>query len=222
VDEYVGLTINKTQAELARRRLLAEQGSVPSSTVQVFCADAAQPASWSAKVTKATSPSTSLISQPKTMATWLLGLDTLYHFRPSRAALFRHAHDDLHASIMAFDLLLSDSISFLDRVLLWAMCLLASTPFSNFVTRQAYIDQLRDAGYARDDIEMYDVSDHVFPGISAYLRRKGSEISPFGLGLGKYQGAGRVFDWWATSGVVRGFIVVARTGSHGVDMNSRR
>lgn len=66
------------------------------------------------------------------------------------------------------------------------------------------------AGYARDRIEVKDVSEHVFSGIAAYMQRREEQLRPFGMGLGKLKGAARVFGWWARSGVVRGVIVVAR------------
>lgn len=111
---------------------------------------------------------------------------------------------------MAFDLILSDSASLIDRLLLRIVCRMAFTPFSNFVTKAEYEKMLVNAGYSREDITFRDVSEHVFPGVAAYMQRRDKELKKFGLGLGKFKAAGRVFDWWARSGVVRGVIVVAK------------
>jgi hypothetical protein len=42
------------------------------------------------------------------------------------------------------------------------------------------------------------------------MKQREAQFNPFGMVWGKLKGAGRVFGWWARSGVVRGVIVVAR------------
>lgn len=201
-DSYLGITIVRAQAESARERLSGCELRTPE--VQLYCADAADPSSWSPELRQA------MFGNQTSSCTWLLALDTLYHFKPSRAPLFDNAYSNIHASIMAFDLILSDSASLIDRLLLRIVCLMASTPFSNFVTQAEYEKMLVDAGYPREGIEIRDVSEYVFSGIAAYMERREKELRKFGMGLGKFKAAGRVFGWWAKSGVVRGVIVVAK------------
>jgi hypothetical protein len=220
-DSYIGITRVRTQADFAQQRLssyaapeeLAKAGTLE---VQLFCADAADPTTWSPKLHEALrcEPTSCLLpqyEQTTTVHTWLLALDSLSHFKPSRKPLFDHAYHNLHASIMAFDLLLSDSASLIDRLLLRIVCLLASAPFSNFVTRAEYEKMLVNSGYSREHVEIRDISEHVFSGISTYIQRRDKELRLFGFSLGnKFKVIGKIFGWWTGGGVVRGIIVVAR------------
>lgn len=212
LDDYVGITINRHQAEFARQRLEEKTAEAEAWTpnVRIFCADAANPTSWSSELRDAVSRQ-ELDNKASKESTWLLALDTLYHFKPSRQPLFNYAYEHLHASIMAFDLILSDSASMIDRILLRLVCLLASTPFSNFKTQSEYRQMLVTAGYSSDSVAMQDISEYVFPGIAGYIERKEAELKRFGMNLGKLRQAGKVFGWWGRSGVVKGVIVVARS-----------
>jgi hypothetical protein len=209
VENYIGITINKVQAAFALDRLeKSDEATDMPSTTHIFCADAANPTEWSTSLKENLSR---VCSRGNDRAsTWFLALDTLYHFHPSRQRILSHARNELHASLMAFDLLLSDSASWWQRLILRVICLVASTPYANFVSRAEYVDMLVRAGYARDRIEVKDVSEHVFSGIAAYMQRREEQLRPLGMGLGKLKGAGKVFGWWARSGVVRGVTVVAR------------
>ncbi|KKA23325.1 hypothetical protein T310_2635 [Rasamsonia emersonii CBS 393.64] len=204
-DNYVGITINRHQAEFARQRLSENTAETETWTpnVRIFCADAANPTSWSSELRDVVSRPVSENESSKE-STWLLALDTLYHFKPSRQPLFNYAYEHLHASIMAFDLILSDSASMIDRILLRLVCLLASTPFSNFKTHSEYRQMLITAGYSSDSIEMQDISEYVFSGIAGYIERREAELKRFGMGLGKLRQAGKVFGWWGRSGVSYG------------------
>ncbi|KAL4976606.1 hypothetical protein BDW66DRAFT_166393 [Aspergillus desertorum] len=218
-DSYVGLTIVQSQADFARDRL-SQPGSTidpersfqKTPNVKVFAADAAEPASWEEELKTAVfGPSVEQgYKSTKQSHTWLLALDTLYHFRPSRDEIFRCAYQDMQASIMAFDLLLSDQATLWERFILRMMCLLAGLPYGNFVTKEGYRKILTQAGYDRDLIEMRDISGHVFSGIAGFLRKKDAELSRYGMTVGKFKGPAKAFDWWAQTGVVRGVIVVAR------------
>jgi hypothetical protein len=202
---------------------------------RIFCADAAKPASWSEEIrsslesytrvstkSKGDASSTQDINEDQEKSTgtgdldekeetYLLALDTLYHFTPSRLPLLTYANKTLHANLMAFDLLLpSQPLPLITRLLLRLLCLFTSTPYSNFLTESQYRDFLIEAGYDDSKIEFRDISEHVFPGVAAFMKRRVEEARMFGVkGVGKYKGAGVVFRWWAT-GVVRGVVVVAR------------
>ncbi|KAJ5483864.1 hypothetical protein N7539_006064 [Penicillium diatomitis] len=234
VDTYVGITLQASQAEIGQRRIgLHQQQSsrtqttatttrdIPSeSNYHIFCADAANPSTWTGDLqtsistmipsssSSPSSPTTSLTANPHT--TWLLALDTLYHFQPSRLPILHYANTTLHASFMAFDLLLADQSSVWQRLKLRLVCLVTGAPFANFLTCEQYVQLLVEAGYERDRVEIVDISPDVFPGITRFLQRRIREARPFGLKLGKFRGAKSVFGWWARSGIVRGVVVVAR------------
>jgi hypothetical protein len=116
----------------------------------------------------------------------------------------------MQASIMAFDLLLSDQATPWERFVLRLMCLVAGMPFANFVTKTGYKKILTEAGYESTLIEMRDISEQVFPGIAKFLRKQDAELSKYGMTIGRYKGAANAFDWWGQTGVVRGVIVVVR------------
>jgi len=214
-DSYVGITLNRQQFEYARLRF-KYVGLEESESFKVFCADAANPLSWSNDITDAIS---SLQPQSKSRLDahtnellkneiWVLALDCLYHFKPSRGPIFDYSAKTLNANIMAFDLLLDDNISPLNLVLLKAVGRLMDCPPHAFKKRLDYLDQLRIAGY--DDVETYDISEHVFAPLAQFLRRQERDLKTIGLSLGKLKVATWLFEWWASNAVVRGVIVVAK------------
>lgn len=214
-DNYVGLTISPSQFSFARDRLDSYPELV-RNRVRLFCEDAAKPNSWGRDVHDAITniptkqQGTDAASSPLKQTTWILALDTLYHFSPSRKPIFCHAFEELHASLMAFDLLLSDKLSTWDLILLRIVSLFTATPFSNFLTITQYKDQLMAAGYKSSQIEIRDISENVFSGIASFIEKRDRELKSIGLGIGRYSVAGKVFGWWARSGIIRGCIVVAR------------
>ncbi len=174
--------------------------------VEIFCEDAANPSCWSDTLKESTDRDHDIGS-----ALWVLALDTLYHFNPSRKPLFDHAFKHHKASIMAFDLLLADEASLIDRFSASALALLMSCPMGTFKTKAEYQAQLVEAGYEIERIEMKDISEHVFSGLADFIEKRDNELKTF---LGRDMGAYKVFSWvlrwWARTGVVRGYIVVAR------------
>ena len=74
----------------------------------IFATGAAKPDSWEPGLKAA-----AFINHDHDKSeTRLLAFDTLYHYKPSSTPLLIHASCDLHASLMAFDLLLVSSASF--------------------------------------------------------------------------------------------------------------
>ena len=215
LDSYVGLTIAPSQFRFANKRLHSSSYK-KGSRVKLFCADAAKPSTWTKDIHEAATNTstkedgTDVASTTHNQATWVLALDTLYHFMPSREPIFRHAFGELNASIMAFDLLLSDTPSSWDLILLRLVCFFAATPFSNFLTITEYTNGLLAAGYDRNKIEIRDISDRVFAGMASFIERRDGELKNIGMTIGRYRVAGKMFKWWARSGIVRGCIVVAR------------
>jgi hypothetical protein len=214
-DSYIGLTIAPSQFAIANERLYSNS-KLDRARVQLFCADAAKPTSWAKDIHEAVANistekgGTDVASTTSKHTTWVLALDTLYHFKPSREPIFRHAYGQLNASIMAFDLLLSDTPSLMDLILLRIISLFAETPFSNFLTTAQYKNQLRAAGYDENKIEIRDISDHVFAGMASFIDRRDRQLKNIGTTIGRYRVAGKVFGWWARSGIVRGCIIIAR------------
>ncbi|KAJ5934735.1 hypothetical protein N7466_004282 [Penicillium verhagenii] len=224
IDTYIGITLEPTQAGLAKSRVqdarrkqnqtqpqthTQNNNGLDLSPAKIFCADAANPATWLGDLQTSISDLANTAQQPST-ETWLLALDTMYHFRPSRRPILQFAHDTLHASYMGFDLILADNVSWWQLFLLRIICWALGAPFANFLTKDQYKLLLRDVGYRASEIKMTDVSAHVFDGLAGFLGRRVGEAEPFGLRVGKYRGARLVFDWWARSGIVRGYVVVAR------------
>jgi hypothetical protein len=223
-DSYIGINITPAQVNLARHRLEAApenkstSPAVWTSDVKVFAADAARPASWDQTLNEAIfgtgSPKSTLDTSSAPLSAkehiWLLGLDTLYHFRPSRIPLFECAYKDMNASIMGFDLLLGDSLSLWERVRLRLICLAAGMPYANLMTKKEYERMLISVGYAQENIELEDVSDHTFAGVADFLRAKEAELNKYGMTMGRLKTPGKIFDWWAKSGVIKGYVVVAR------------
>ncbi|KAL4782366.1 hypothetical protein BJX76DRAFT_292062 [Aspergillus varians] len=240
-NSYVGITSLPIQAEFASQRISSkaesdsESKSEPNQHARIFCADAANPPSWPPELRSSVTPFQDADANPgasgkgpteaekeKEIETenWLLALDTLYHFHPSRGPLLKYTHSTLHASLMAFDLLLqspssssSKQISLWTRLLLRLLCLLSGTPYSNFLTEEEYTALLVRSGYEAEKIVFRDISADVFPGIAGFIKRRGEVVKGYGLGggsMGKFRGAGAVFGWWARTGVVKGVVVVAR------------
>lgn len=213
VDTYVGITIQPSQAQFAQQRIRLHQernddGEIRTSA-HVFCADGADPSSWTGELQNFISNLVDTSLDPDT-STWLLALDTMYHFKPSRLPILAYAHNTLHASFMAFDLLLADNTSWWQRLKMWLVCWVTGSPFTNFLTREEYVRLLVAAGYDPSRIQFKDISRHVFPGITKFMGQRIQEGHPYGIKLGKYHGAKAVFGWWARSGIVRGVVVVAR------------
>ncbi|CAG7978812.1 unnamed protein product [Penicillium salamii] len=195
---YLGITLEPAQAGLAKSRINQSNPSIPA---KIFCGNASIPSNWPAELSSLVNTS----NDPKDESTWLLALDTLYHFRPSRVPLLAHAVT-LQASFMAFDLLIGESVTWWQKLLLRIVCLGTNAPFGNFITEKEYVDMLFAVGYKRENIEVRDVSKFVFGGLADFLAVR----KEYGMPMGKFGMARRVFDWWAVTGVVRGAVVVAR------------
>jgi hypothetical protein len=92
------------------------------------------------------------------------------------------------------------------------ICILTSSPYSNFKTSEQYRVDLLRAGLTEISIE--DISVDVFPGLQEFLHRHRVHMGRFGIEskwVG-YQVFARVLGWWST-GVVRFIVVKASKGS---------
>ncbi|KAK1634202.1 hypothetical protein BDP81DRAFT_378346 [Colletotrichum phormii] len=207
---YAGLTLNESQHRLALSRVQSEVSKLKlvDGAVEIFCADAANPDTWNARVKFAVK---SMVEQ-KTgdQHRWVLALDSLYHFFPSRKPILNYAAKNLDASFMAFDLLLSDEASYRRRLLVKLIGLVMGCPAAAFVTVADYTKQLVDAGYDEKHIQFRDITEHVFPGLVNHIQSQSKALRPFGISAGKFKVAAKVFSWFAESKALRGTVVTAR------------
>lgn len=251
---YVGITSNAAQACLATKRLRCEHENLSCNEIgrvkmHLFVGDGAKPDTWTEKPLRAALEEAFFGSKQNFQGSedhegseggiklqegaivasvprrWILALDTLYHFRPSRAALFHYARTELGASIMAFDIVRYSSssdfsggsagdITFLNKIFLrMAAWLSGCSPQldCSFPTQDEYINLIVRAGYSREKIEIRDVTDHVFAPLADFMAFQDQKLRVYGLGLGGGLRMARwLFRWWAGGNVVRGVIMVAR------------
>ncbi|OAA51819.1 hypothetical protein NOR_00412 [Metarhizium rileyi] len=212
---YVGLTLDDAQLRTAQRRvdrtLASENGrgatGFSRDSFTLFRANAAKPETWSRVIRS----SVNSLADEVFTERWLMALDCLYHFSPSRRPIFKLAAKALDAQVMAFDLILDEKASRWKTLLVRLVGLVMGCPLYTFLTEAQYRDQLVECGYDAERIEIRDISDHVFAGVSGYLKRQEAALSQYGISLGGFKLAGRLFEWFDETRVVKAAIVVGRT-----------
>ncbi|PFH61595.1 hypothetical protein XA68_16945 [Ophiocordyceps unilateralis] len=195
---YVGLTLDRSQLRAAERRLQRELASPEDASLvlsrecfQLFCADAAKPASWTPAIRDAVLG----VGDADFADRWLLALDCLYHFSPSRRPVFGFAAQTLDANVVAFDLILNEKASRRDTLLVCMVGLLMSCPLRTFLTEDRYKADMVECGYDPESIVIRDISDDVFAGVADYLGRQEDALSRYGISIGGFKLAGRLFGW---------------------------
>ena len=180
--------------------------------MNLYLANASDPGFWDLELKKAISAAAAKgDTREQKEHVWILALDCLYHFAPSRIPIFEFTCQKLDASLMAFDLVMSPSTSLLQRLLLRVLALILGAPAGNFITMVEYEEQLVKAGFSRDGIKFEDVSGRVFPGLAQFIERRDDEWRTFtGQGIGPYKTFARILRWWEKTGFIRGVIVIAR------------
>jgi hypothetical protein len=206
---YVGITLESHHFCIAQERLGLKQSNT-NAMFEIYCADAGTPASWTSEIRNAVSLACQTNGENGDHENWLLGLDTLYHFRPSRWPVIEYANRNLGASLMAFDLCIAENLSVGQRIILRLMAFFGQSPFVNWVTIQEYRERLVVAGYARERIEIRNISEHVFGPLAGFLSKREVELEQYGLSIGRFRYAAKMFAWWGRTGMVRGCIIVAR------------
>lgn len=207
--QYVGLTLNQSQIEAASRtiyRKASESETLSVESFKLFCANAAKPTAW----TPAVHDAVKSLSEERFTQRWLLALDCLYHFKPSRKPVFTHAARELRANSMVFDLVLNENASLKNKLAVRAVGVMMGCPVKTFLTETEYRHQLVKCGYSSDGITMRDISEHVFSSVSSFIVDQERALSQYGISMGGYKLAGRLFKWFGESQVVRAVIVVAR------------
>ncbi|KAJ6788821.1 hypothetical protein PWT90_02824 [Aphanocladium album] len=210
---YVGLTLNQAQLSLAYQRIEREIANANRHGVKLwpesfrlFGADAARPETWDRPVRALVDG----LADETFHDRWLLGLDCMYHFSPSRTPLLLYAARELKANFMAFDLVLNDKAYFSARMMAKLFGRVTGCPFNAFLTEEKYLEQLVDAGYERETVEFRDVTSDVFSGLVAYIEKQQRSLKPYGIAMGSFGMAKRIFNWIDGTGVLRAVIVVAR------------
>lgn len=145
---------------------------------------------------------------------WTLGLDSLYHFRPSRIPILKYTHDKLNSNLMAFDLFRpspsSSTNPLLQSLFLRALCLIASIPYQNLLTKQEYTQMLVEkVGYKKENIIIEDISEYVFPGLERFVSQRTKEMEKLGVKWKRWMGFKGV-AWIVKTGLLRGGVVVVR------------
>lgn len=229
---YVGLTLNEAQVRTASRKICREvatldaecehpDGSTTTTTppssltlradaFQLFRANAARPETWSPRIREAVE---SIVPNENGHLTsrWLLALDCLYHFSPSRRPIFEYAARRLDANLMAFDLLLSETAPARDVWAARAVGAFMGCPLRTFLTEAEYREQLVACGYDGESVVIQEITDDVFAGLVDFLDGQELALGQYGISLGGFKLAARLFRWFAESRVVRAVIVVAHT-----------
>lgn len=213
---YVGLTLNQAQLQVAYQRIEREIATANRRGIKLwpesfrlFGANAARPDAWDRPVRVLVDS----IADETLHEKWLLALDCMYHFSPSRTPLLLYAARELKANFMAFDLVLNDKARFTAKLTARLMGRLTGCPWNAFQTEEQYTQELVDAGFDRDTVVMRDVTSEVFSGLVAHIERQQRSLRPYGIAMGSFAVARRIFNWLDNTGVVRAVIVVARIKS---------
>jgi hypothetical protein len=206
---YVGITLESSHFCIAQERLGLKQLNT-NAVFEIYCADAGRPASWDLEIRNAVSLACQPNDEKGDHENWLLGLDSLIHFQPSRWPAIGYANRKWDASLMAYDLCIAENLPVGQRIILRLMAFFGQSPFANWVTIQEYRERLVSAGYARERIEIRDISEHVFGPLAGFLMKREVEAEQYGLSIGRFRYAAWMFAWWARIGVVRGCIIIAR------------
>ncbi|KXX75035.1 LPS-assembly protein LptD [Madurella mycetomatis] len=210
---YVGLTLSPVQLQAAVQRLDRELAAaaradekVQTGPINLFCTDAAKPHAWPGHVRSAVEA----LADKSFTERWLLAVDCLYHFSPSRRPIWNYATRKLGANVAAFDLLLNESSSWRDIIFARAVGVLMRCPWRTFLTEEEYREQLVASGYERESVIFRDVSEDVFPGLVGFLDSQDQSLAKYGISLGGgFRFARNLFNWFGTAKIIKAVIVVA-------------
>ena len=207
--QWVGLMISPVQVHIADTRLQETQKLLPKmdSKYRIFTADAAKPKSWSSEIQD------SVRSSSSDSDLWLVALDTLVDFRPSRKEVLSYARNELGASVAITDHLKKEDMTGLDSAKTWASFQLLDTPLNSILTRRQYIELLVECGFKRENISIVPYTEHVYAPYSRFIEQQGRRWQEMGGSNCDYMDftlAGWVTGWWARSGLVEACMIVAR------------
>lgn len=160
---YIGISFESGQFQLARSRC----SQLPNT--RIVRADAVA----------------FLMSMPRESVDSILCLDAIYHFNTRESAL-RSAFKVLRPSgkLRLTDLVVSNGMmgNFSTRAMLYLCSLVTDIPWVNWVHEEEYLSNFREIGYS--DIQVEDISDHVFSGLADHVRRMNRRFD-----------SGWIYDW---------------------------
>lgn len=181
-------------------------------SIKILHSNAALPDSWTSLVNSAVN---GLRMEGRPTNTWLLALDCLYHFSPSRKPIFSYASHVMKANLMAFDLMLNPEAQLLDRLRMKLLSVMMGCPLNAFITQEEYVKQLVESGFDEGSIHVRDVSSEVFPGLVGYLQRQRIALRQYDISLGKFWVAKKMFEWVDQTKVLRAVIITGKTLDNG-------
>lgn len=202
-DGYIGLTLSTLQAHIAADRVRQVQGG-ENPKYNVFHADAAKPNTWGSGIHS----SLKTLERP-----WLMAIDCLFHFEPSRKPLFEFAANKLGASFALTDHVKRENLTWLERLKLHFAYGLLDTPLNNVLTRRQYVELLVSCGYEEKNITIIPTTEFVLKPYSNFIQEQGQRWQDLGGGKSDYMDfrlVGAVSSWLAKSGLVDSCIIVAR------------
>lgn len=173
-----------------------------------YVGDAVNPSTW--KHIASGQPPTVDTLNPGTYDA-VISLDSCYHYRTRKRWL------ELSASLLrrggrlsCTDVILGDGVHrgglsgvTMDSIFR-AVLLLTSVPFDNMVSEADYHTQLLDAGFK--DVTIRDISDHVFPGLAAFIKEHRNNIGgvvDVDRKWRQYEIAARLFRWLHRKRLIR-------------------
>ncbi|PKX89306.1 uncharacterized protein P174DRAFT_454984 [Aspergillus novofumigatus IBT 16806] len=184
---WIGLTISPMQVRMADSRLQKAQKAAAlncDTEYRIFHADAARPETWNEDIHRRVKS----LKNP-----WLVAVDTLVDFRPSRKALLQYARNEIHASVAITDHLVVENTSILDRMKLWVSFRLLDTPLRHVLSRQQYIDLLVECGYEAEKISFVPYTERVYAPYSQFIDQQGQRWQE----MGEVNGIIWTFRWLA-------------------------
>lgn len=117
----------------------------------------------------------------------ILALDCAYHF-DTREEFLRQSLRRLTpgGSVALADLCFSSSPGPVLTLLLWRI--LRTMPKHNIMTKEQYIQQMKEIGY--EDVELEDISPFVFPGFVKFMKQRGRMWGVFARSMSWLEGQG--------------------------------
>jgi len=224
LSNYVGLNINRTQAEFCATRLndwktthdgeSSAESSHPG-VLRAFHANAATPSCWSKELTTTVNSSmnpSGMLAGSEIPRKWVLALDTLYHFMEGREEILTHVSKQLGAPLIATDFILKENLSFNQRLWLRLTLKGIQVPWTNRITKPEYIEMLVRCGYERESIQIINVTQHVFWDYANFLSKREKDWEEMG-GDPAFAKPFTHFRWvlryWAWAGTISQVLVVA-------------
>ncbi|KNC98783.1 uncharacterized protein SPPG_09305 [Spizellomyces punctatus DAOM BR117] len=206
-----GVTSEPKQALIAYSRIKARS---MHKSITLYAGDAVNPSTWR-HIPSHVSPPTDVLD-PATYDA-VISLDSCYHYSTrwqwlnQSASLLR-----LGGRISGTDLVLGsgyDEGGYFTQFLLRAALYFTGAPWENFVSEHVYRKRLQEAGFVGITVE--DISEHVLPGLAAFIEQHRQNIGgvvDIDRKWRQYEGAAKLFRWLYHKKLVK-FVLFSGTRS---------